>query len=108
MDKEFSVAELLGITEEELEAIAPANPKPSIFPLTLKAFEDNHGLSDTDDNEDSESDAAEYVSSHSAAEESLTKAKLTQEGDAEQEPVSGDEILAKPQVMKPPIFGVKL
>lgn len=108
MDKEFSVADLLGITEEELEVLAPANPKPSAFPLTLKAFRDKHGLSSTNDNEDSESDETEYVSSSSAAEEALTKAKLTHEGDAEQEPVSGDEILAKPQVIKPPILGVKL
>jgi len=33
--EEFSAAKLLGISEEELEKIAPKNPKPSTFKWNL-------------------------------------------------------------------------
>lgn len=107
MDKEFSVAELLGITEEELEAIAPANPKPSIFPLTLKSSKNRQSLDSNKadsklkpDEEDSEVSEKEEVP---PAVNDMVAPEVSIINEPTIQPVS----TAKPQVAKPTVLGAK-
>jgi hypothetical protein len=104
MDEKFSVAKLLGLSEEELEAIAPANPAPSVFPLKLRPLSNDYDSEEEEDKPEEKPDAT-ITETNGLLIDGNDLSGVT---DAIGPDSSCKESGPKSKVPKPPILGSKL